>query len=44
LKKSFPKNNAEMKIIPVTEIEVIGTVKSLKTTTHLDMMEFPITP
>jgi hypothetical protein len=30
LKKSYPKNNSEMKIIPVTEIEVNYIIKSLK--------------
>jgi hypothetical protein len=30
LKKSHPKNTSEMKIIPVTEIEVIDIIKSLK--------------
>ncbi|GFG36078.1 hypothetical protein Cfor_09207 [Coptotermes formosanus] len=30
LKKSYPENVSEMKVIPVTEIEVIDTIKSLK--------------
>jgi hypothetical protein len=30
LKKSYPENTAEMKVIPVTEIEVIDIIKSFK--------------
>jgi hypothetical protein len=30
LKKSYPENISEMKVIPVTEIEIIYIIKSLK--------------
>jgi len=30
LKESYPESNSEMKLIPITEIEVIDIVKSLK--------------
>ena len=42
LKESYPESTSEMKLIPVTEIEVIDIKKALKNKTHQDMMEFPI--
>ena len=32
LKRSYPQNSSEMKLIPVTEIEVIDIIRSLKHT------------
>jgi hypothetical protein len=43
LKEGFPNKTTEMKIFPVTETEMINSIKSLKTIkTHQDMMEFLI--
>jgi hypothetical protein len=43
LKESYPESTSEMKLIPVTEIEVTDNIKSLKKKkTHQDMMEFLI--
>jgi hypothetical protein len=42
LKECYPESTSEMKIILVTDIEVIDIIKSLKNKNHPDMMVFLI--